>query len=231
MKKLIIALLLVIGAALIWGWQSNYDKDRANLQLGLDSSRILEEQFSKARQIKVATIEGSIVARSTDPGFLGLLKSSQTKKVPFTVDYYIDLSSIDSNDFYWDENSKTMTIKAPDIVVGAPNIDESRADTKLSGIYISRKTGLKLNQQASRAVRIRAEKFAADADNMNKARAEARQAMSEFAQLPLAAMGENDIRIITKFPFDAPADTGENLDRWEVSRSIADIAREMKNKE
>lgn len=227
-NKLIIALLIAIcAAALIWGWQSNRAKEEADLQLGLDSSRILEEQFSKARQIKVASVEGSIVARSTDPGFLGLLKSSQTKKVPFTVDYYIDLASIDSSDFYWDESSKTMTIEAPDIVVGKPNIDESKADTKLSGIYISRKTGLKLNQQASQAIRVRAEKFAKEGENIIKARSEARDALSDFAQLPLAAVGKNGVTIVTKFPFDS----GKNLDRWEVSRSIKDIAREMQNRE
>lgn len=225
LNKFIIAILgIALVSALLWGWQSNRAKEEADLQLGLDSSRILQEQFSKARQIKVATVEGSILARSTDPGFLGILKSSQTKKVPFTVDYFVDLSSIDSSDFYWDENSKTLTVEAPDIVVGNPNVDETKAESKLSGIYISRKTGLKLNQKASNAVRIRAEEFAKSPENINKAREQARAAMQDFAQLPLAAVGKDDVTVVTKFPFDG----SKSLDRWEVSRSIDDIVREMR---
>lgn len=228
MNRLIIAVLaLALSAALFWGWQSNRAKEEADLQLGLDSSRILQEQFGAARQIKVATVEGNILARSTDPGFLGLLKSSQTKQVPFTVDYYIDLSSIDSSDFYWDEQSKTMTITAPDIVIGNPNIDESKAATKVSGVYISRKAGLNLNQKASNAVRVRAEEFAQSPENITKAREQARAAMQDFAKLPLAAVGKNEVTVVTKFPFDG----AKSLDRWQVSRSIEDILRELKSRE
>ncbi len=224
MNKLIIALLLLISSiAIIWGWQSQRAKQEAELQLGLDSSRILEEQFRKARQIKVASIDGSIVARSTDSGFLGILKSSQTKKLPFTVDYYIDLSSMDSSDFYWDKQSKTMIIEAPDVVVGPPNIDETQADTKFSGIFISRKAGLRLNAAASQMVRTRAEKFAHEADNIIAARKEAREALQDFAQLPLASVGIDDVKIIVKFPFDSE----EKIDNWNISRSIQDIASEM----
>ncbi|MFC4292845.1 DUF4230 domain-containing protein [Sphingorhabdus arenilitoris] len=224
-KVAIIVLVLALLGALLWGWQARRGQEQAELQLGLDSSRVLEQQFRAARQIKVAAIDGRIVARSSDDGFFGILKSTQTKSVPFTVDYLVDLSDADASDWRWDEDSRTLIVAIPDVQVGSPNVDESRAVTQQSGIYISREAGLNLNQRAASAVRARAQKFARSPENLQKARAGAKEAVAALARLPLEAAGKSNIKIVVKFPFEG----GENLDRWDESRPIADVIREIES--
>ncbi|NJM50118.1 MAG: DUF4230 domain-containing protein [Sphingomonadales bacterium] len=223
MRKVAVAVLLfALLAALFWGWRAQREQAQAQMQLGLDSSRVVEQQFRAARQIKVAAVDGRIVAKSSDDGLWGLLQSSQVKSVPFTVDYLVDLSDVNASDWRWDEERRTLIVAIPDVAIGSPNVDESRAVTEQSGIYISREAGVKLNQRAAAAVRARAQKFAQSPENLQKARAGARDAVAALARLPLEAAGKDDIKIIVKFPFEG----GENLDRWDESRPIADVVRE-----
>lgn len=214
-------LAVLVAAALIWGWRAQQAKQAAEMQLGIDSSRVLEQQFSKARAIKVATIQGRITAQSSDPGLWGLLQSSQIKAAPFTLDYFVDLSQVDRSDFRWNEASRTLIVQIPDIVLGRPNVDEAGAKAQFSGIYISRGAALRLNKRAATAVMLRARIVAESHENMNKARTAAREAIRDFARLPLEAAGKKGMKIVVKFPFDG----SEKLDQWDESTPIEDIVR------
>jgi hypothetical protein len=71
MRKPGFLLLAVILAALaLFAWWQRSERMEAERRLGLDASRVVAESFSNAAQVKVGTLNGKVVARGEDRGFL-----------------------------------------------------------------------------------------------------------------------------------------------------------------
>ena len=229
MRKLaLVAALAIIGVLALFAWSQYSARQEAERTLGLDASRVLSERFSKASALKVGTLRGEVLARGNDKGFMGVVPSEQTTKVPFTVDYFVDLTKIDQRSYRWDAASRTLTVEVPDVTVAKPNIDEQAAQVSQKGIFISRRAALELGRQTSKRAAARSQQVAQKPENLAKARENARSAVVSMAQGSLAAVGFGDVRVAAAFPWEAKAPSLTS-EQWDRSRRIEDVLEERRN--
>jgi hypothetical protein len=215
---IVVLILVVLGAAL-WSWRADQARKEAELQLGLDSSRIVAQAFASTNQLKVSQLTGKVTARAEDPGMVAVLASSQTMTAPFSVDYFVDLSQVAPADFAWDAKGKKLVIAVPDPLPARPNIDEGAARITQTGLFISRTAALRLARQASVAMAVRAAKEAQTPANMQKAREAARAALRTNALAPLKAAGVDVADVQVRFRSEGRT----NDDVWDYTTRIEDV--------
>lgn len=227
MKRLIFAALLMLAIGVgLFVWSEREARLRAERELGLEASRTVAESFEKAAEVKVGTLRGRVVARGEDEGLLGVVRSEQITAMPFSVDYTVDLKKVGPEAYRWDSSRKVLVIEVPDVEVGQPNVDETEASSKQTGIFISRRAALELSRQTSRRASLRSGEAARKPEHLNHARQNARAVIAQLAQAPLAAAGMGSVRVEVSFPWErraAPDGAGERMDR---SRPMEDVVRE-----
>ena len=220
---LILAGLALLFGLLAWGWQAQRAREAAELQLGLDSTRVLSQAFGATNQLKVAGISGELVARASDPGMLPILSSSQTMKAPYSVDYFIDLGQLQPSAFSWDAKGKRIVIELPDVTTAKPNIDTAAASVSQSGLYITRGAGLRMQRAAAQALALRAGEEAKKPENLAKARAAALAAVKANALGPLRAAGKDDVSVEVRFAFQR----NNSDDVWDYTTPIDQVAEKL----
>jgi hypothetical protein len=214
-----LVVLLALGAG--WWWMDRRAK-QAERQLGLDAARTLSESFAKARQLKVATLSGEVLATGSDRGFMGLLPSSQTIKYPYAVDYFVDLGALDRSAWRWDAATRTMTVRLPDVAPGRPSIDASRASfVGTTGAFMSRGASQRLSTQVAGRATLRAQETAKKPEHLTRARASAREAVAGLVEAPLAAAGLGEVTVVVRFPWEGQG-AGVPVP-WDTSRSLPEV--------
>ena len=223
MRSSVIATLLVllIAGAGLWYWQRQ--REMAELQLAIDSTRVLSQAFAAANQLKVAGISGELVARADDPGMIAILASSQTMKAPYTVDYFIDLARVGQRGFSWNADAKRLVIELPDLTIGKPNIDASTASVTQSGLYISRAAGIRMQRKAAQALAGKAGELANSPENLKRARDAAKLAVRQNALAPLHAAGIADVDVDVRFVFER----NNSDDLWDYTTPIDQVAERL----
>lgn len=213
--------VLAFAAAL---WWTNTRADRAERQLGLDAARTLSETFAKARDLRVATLSGEVIARGSDPGFARVLPTTMTVRYPYSVDYFLELKRVDPAAYRWDAATRTMTLRLPDIAAAKPNVDAARAERiDTSGVFMSRDAAQRLNTQAAARAALRAAQSAAKLDHMNRARASAKEAMTVLVATPLRAAGLGEVKVAVRYPWE-PDSVGAAIP-WDESRAVEQVVR------
>ncbi len=214
--------LLTLGAWLGYQrWVNPYAIEREDR---IAMSQIVTATFAKQSALKVGTLTGTVQATAADARMGGLLLSDQLMQAPYSVDYTVDLSKLSLADYMWDANAQTLTMRAPDVVVGAPNIDEAKMAVQRRGIFITRDAFDAMSRTASR----RAGKIAADKarspDMIAQARDNARAALAKLLRAPLTVAGKPSIKIVIRFP----ADGIKSSERWDESRTLAEVLGDTK---
>lgn len=225
-RRLTIVLVVVLLALAAGGaWWMKARTDRAERQLGLEAARTLSETFAKARSLKVATLSGDVIATASDPGYLGMLPSGQTVKYPYSVDYFVDLASLDRAAWLWDVETKTMTVRLPDVAPAKPNIDASRARyVGTSGLFMTRGAAQRLNTQVAGRAALRAEVSSRKPEHIDRARQSARDAIAGLIAPPLAQAGLRDVKVVVRFPWEG---VGAGVPvRWDESRAVGEVYRD-----
>ena len=216
-----LAIVAIVGALGVW--QANRRAVRAEAEAGLASARVLESVFERTAKLQVATLGGRASAQSVVSGFF---ESRQTTRAPFTVVYTIDLRRIDQRDYRWNPRDRIMTVQIPAVAVGEPAIDMTRAETEQSGIWISRDAGQKLQKTAATRLYAVAAREAAKPENVDKAQEAARAEVARLIAAPLAAAGQDGVRVVVRLPGEAkPAALTD--EQWDVSRSLEEIYRDV----
>jgi Protein of unknown function (DUF4230) len=222
LKIAVAAILLLAVAAAIW-W-ANDRADRAERQLGLDAARTLSETFAKARDLRVATLSGEVIARGSDPGFANLLPTSMTVRYPYSVDYFLDLRRVDGKAYRWDAAARTMTVRLPDVTAARPNVDAGGAERiGTTGVFMSRDAAQRLNGQVAARAVLRAAESAKKREHLDRARASAREAMQDLVGTPLRAAGLGEVKVVVRYPWEAASD-GVPV-RWDESRPVEQVVR------
>jgi hypothetical protein len=222
LKLAALAAFLLVAALAVW-W-ANARADRAERQLGLDAARTLSETFTKARDLRVATLSGEVIARGSDPGFANLLPTSMTVRYPYSIDYFVDLRRIDGSAYRWDEATKTMTVRMPDVVPARPNVDAGgAARIGTTGMFMSRDAAQRLNGQVAARAALRASESAKKREHLDRARASAREAMQDLVGTPLRAAGLGAVKVAVRYPWEAASD-GVPV-RWDESRPVEQVVR------
>jgi type II secretory pathway pseudopilin PulG len=219
-RRLTIVAVLVLGViAAVAFWALSNRTDRAERQLGLDAARTLSETFAKARDLRVATLSGEVIARGNDPGFAQLLPTSMTVRYPYSVDYFVDLRRIDRSGYRWDAASKTMTVRLPDVVPARPNVDAGGGERiGTTGVFMSRDAAQRLNAQVAARASIRAGESSRKREHLDRARASAREAMQELVGTPLRAAGLGEVKVVVRYPWE-PVGAGAAV-RWDESTPL-----------
>lgn len=187
---------------------------------GLAVARVVRATFRGASDLKVSTLSGTVQGVATDKGALGMLRSERVMKAPFSVDYFVDLSGMGPGDFRWNPETRTLLVTAPDVRVGAVNVDESRTYIdRTSGLYVSRAAMARLRQGSSARAHGVARTEAFKPENIAAARENARRALSGLLGAPLQAAGLGQVAVTVRF---AGEQRGQG-DQWDLSRSLEEV--------
>ncbi len=215
-------LILFVGAAMLVGWQ-RYNRDYVVTveDDGSAVTKIIAEKIGGTSDLRVSRLNGTIQSTAQDVRGFGWLKSDQVVKMPYSVDYFIDLSGLSAGDLEWDEKARTLIVNAPDVKPDTPNVDEARRTlVKTSGLFVTREAGEALSRKASAHAQARAEASARSPERMAQAREYGRTAIAKVMGAPLAAMGFGDARVIVTFP---PERKSNNRDQWDVTTPINQV--------
>lgn len=221
----IIGLIIIIAGLAFYAKYQGGRADEAEANLPSEAAKVIDVKFAKTTTLRVATISGKIIVRADDPGFAGLLSSSQTQKLPFSADYFVELGKVNINNYRWLEAEKTMIIEIPDVTLSRPNVDEaSQIASRSKGIIVTREAASRLQQQlSSRAVNA-ANAEAKKPANLEKARDSARKAVQNIISAPLQAAGFGRIKVLTRFPWER---RGLVAERWDESKPLSEIIRSL----
>lgn len=214
--------ILLMGGAMLVGWQ-RYDRDYvvAVEDDGSAVTKVIAERLSGTSSLKVSELSGTIQSTAQDVRGFGFLKSDQVVKMPFSVDYFVDLSDLSASDLEWNPASKTLIVNAPDVKLGKPNVDESRRTlVRTNGLFVTRDAGAELARRVSAHAQARAEKTARSPERIAQARDYGRAAIGKLMGAPLAAMGYGDARVIVTYPTERPP---SNRDRWDVTTPVNEV--------
>jgi Protein of unknown function (DUF4230) len=212
----------LVGVLILGGWlgysklQQPYAVERED-RMAL--SGVVTATFGKASALKVGTLSGTVQATAADARLGGLLQSDSVMRAPYSVDYALDLSKLTLRDFQWDAGDRVLTVRVPEVIAAAPNIDETKMTVERRGVFITRGAFDSMGRIAStRAARIAADK-AATPEMMAKARANARAALADLLKAPLKAAGMRKVTVAVRFASEGI----RSNERWDESRSLAEI--------
>jgi len=152
----------------------------------------------EARYVSVVT---------TDKSSFGL-SAERTLILPGDVRYELNLAALAPKDLSWDGDSKTLSVKLPEIEIAGPDVDLAHAreygSSGLLGVFTDARSQL---DEANRAKAVADLRQQAQAPvPMRLAREAARQDIERSFALPLTAAGFKDVKVVARFPEDG--DTG-----------------------
>ncbi|BAV64512.1 DUF4230 domain-containing protein [Sphingobium cloacae] len=218
-----VALLVLIAAgAMLTGWQ-RYNRDYVVTveEDGSAVTKLIAERFAGASSLKVSELSGTVQSTAQDVRGFGWLKSDQVVKMPFSVDYFVDVSRIGPGDLEWNEKTRTLIVNAPDVKPARPNVDEAaRTLVRTSGMFVTRQAAEELSRRTSAHAQGRAEKEARSPERMAQARDYGRAALGKLLGAPLGVMGYGDARVIVTFP---PERAGTSKEQWDVTTPINEV--------
>ena len=215
--------VMMLIAALMWiGWQQ-YDRDYvvATEDDGSAVTKIIAARFASTGSLKVSELSGTVQSTASDIRGFGWLKSDQVVKMPFSVDYFIETSTIGQNDLEWVPQSRTLIVNAPEITVARPNVDEARRTlVKTTGLFVTREAGEELSRRTSAYAQAKALSEARSPERIAQARENGRKALAALLGTPLKKMGYKEVRVLVTFPSERPA---QNREQWDVTTPIDQV--------
>lgn len=151
----------------------------------------------------------------------GVLEARKTLIMPGTVSYEVDLARLEQQDVRWDETTKTLSIRIPEVQVVGPQVDFNQVrEYDNNGVLLQVTDAEARLDAANRAAGQRElVRQAREAAPMNLAREATRRAVERSFAMPLSAVGmEAKVRVF--FPNELSSNDNE---RWDVSRPIRDV--------
>ncbi|TKD50722.1 DUF4230 domain-containing protein [Sphingomonas baiyangensis] len=232
LRALIAAAALAVIALV--GWLA-YERYREQYQVtpadptqpdGPAVTQIVTARLAGLASLKVAELSGTVQSRATDVRGFGMLKSEQLVKMPYSVDYFVDVSRIGPGDVQWSAETRTLVVDAPDVMVARPNVrvgDQTLAQT--TGLIVTREASEQLARRVAANAQGAARREAMSPERVAQAREHGREAVGALMATPLAALGYGDARVLVTFPGDPGRRSGE---RWDVSKSPAQAIKDAR---
>jgi hypothetical protein len=153
------------------------------------------------------------------------MSAERTLILPGQVRYEVDLASLDQKDVSWNEETKTLNIRIPEIEIAGPEVDIAAAREYGGGGLIGAITNAKSQlDQANRAAAVAdLRKQAAAPTPMRLARESARQAIERSFAMPLRAAGYEDVKVVARFAVEEGSRDPSFIDQ---SRSYNEVLEE-----
>ena len=221
MVKTLLAAAILIAAG--YGLARFFDRQEQKEVATSDIDRLVVALRDNRNRLEVYRMAGTVTTkRRTTGGLGGILNGEITVKQPWSLSYFVDLGAVRLDDYVWDERTRTLLVRAPPARPDPPNIDESRQVVAYQGPLITRDMQTRLRTGIAIGARQQAAAEGDKPDNRAAADEAARKAIARNLQGPLRAAGLGDVTIVVRDPASGTRD-GE---RWDVSRSIADVLEE-----
>ncbi len=220
---MLLTILLVIGLIGAGYLIARYVDRKEQQEVGKsDLNEIVVALREQRNRLEVYRISGSVTtaARATG-GPADILKGTMKVRQPWSVAYFGDMGDLSLNDYIWDEPTRTLIVRAPSVRPDPPNIDESRQIVAYEGPIITRNMQTQLRAGIARTAVSQANSEAVKPENLAAANRAARERIAANLEGPLRAVGVRDVRIQV-----VPRETSVNGERWDVSRSIAEVLAE-----
>lgn len=157
--------------------------------------------------------------RRVQGGPFDMLPGAIKVRQPFSVDYSIEMGDVSFDDYIWDARTRTLIVRSPQPKHDPPNIDASRQVVVIQGPWITRAMQDSLRDSAALGAKKQASDEAEKPENIAAAERAARVAIVANIRRPLRAVGLGDITIVAA----GSADDEQGGERWDVSRSIAQV--------
>lgn len=216
---IVLALLAALGFVAYREHRERALREAAELQAGVDASRVLSVTFERTGALRAARLRGEIQSRGACTSAY-LFTDGQQTVAPYTVDYLVDLAKIGRGSFRWNARDRVMFVDLPGVTVEPPAIDMGRARSRQTGAFISRACGLAMGQQIAKQLSGAAWVHARSPDYVARARESARAVVAQLVAAPLAAAGLGKVDVRVRLP-DDPRPVGD--ERWDRSRSIDEV--------
>ncbi|HCJ45167.1 MAG TPA: DUF4230 domain-containing protein [Erythrobacter sp.] len=196
-------IVIVLLAAVAWlGWRAFFYQEEGD---PVGSAMLA---FEKQNSLTVFSSRFEVVAESVDRrGVLNidLLESRQAAIIPATVEYRLDLSTMDRDRFAWDAGSETLSVVLPALRISRPNLDEAAQTTFTEGTYVTRDASADLARNNSQQAERKAAAFAKNPEVLALARQAAKDAVRQNLTIPLQMAGYGDVTVNVRFD-DEPQD-------------------------
>lgn len=190
-------IVIVLLAAVAWlGWRAFFYKEEGD---PVGSAMLA---FQKQNSLTVFSSRFEVVAESTNStGVLGidLLKSRQAAIIPATVEYRLDLASMDRDRFKWTDATDTLDVTLPPLRISRPNLDEAQAKTYTQGNFVTGSAAQALAKNNSQQAEGKANAFAKNPEVLNLARQAAKEAVRQNLAIPLQVAGHGDVKVNVRF--------------------------------
>ena len=190
-------IVIVLLAAVAWlGWRAFFYQEEGD---PVGSAMLA---FEKQNSLTVFSSRFEVVAESVDRrGVLNidLLESRQAAIIPATVEYRLDLSTMDRDRFAWDAGSETLSVVLPALRISRPNLDEAAQTTFTEGTYVTRDASTDLARNNSQQAERKAAAFAKNPEVLALARQAAKDAVRQNLTIPLQMAGYGDVTVDVRF--------------------------------
>ena len=194
-------IVIVLLAAVAWrGWRAFFYQEEGD---PVGSAMLA---FEKQNSLTVFSSRFEVVAESVDRrGVLNidLLESRQAAIIPATVEYRLDLSTMDRDRFAWDAGSETLSVVLPALRISRPNLDEAAQTTFTEGTYVTRDASTDLARNNSQQAERKAAAFAKNPEVLALARQAAKDAVRQNLAIPLQIAGYGDVTVAVRFDGEA----------------------------
>ena len=194
-------IVILLLAAVAWlGWRAFFYQEEGD---PVGSAMLA---FEKQNSLTVFSSRFEVVAESEDTrGVLGvdLLKSRQAAIIPATVEYRLDLSSMDRDRFEWDAENERLDVVLPALRISRPNLDEAQQKVFTEGSWVTRDASADLARNNSLQAERRAAAFAKNPQVLALARQAAKEAVRQNLAIPLQIAGYGDVTVEVRFDGEA----------------------------
>lgn len=168
-------------------------------------AKVVSETFKDEFEVKVANVSGMQDVTSVNYGWL--FKTKQRALLPYSVDYFLNLSKLDRSDLRFNPTARVLVVRVPEVTVAQPNVDEAKIKIlNREGWFRSTKAGENLARRASKLAERGARKSASDPAKLEKAREHARTKIGTLLRLPLESAGLQDVKVVIHFPTEGNID-------------------------
>ena len=196
--------ILMLALAAWLGWRAFFHEEEGDVV----ASAMLA--FEKQNTLTVFSSRFDVVAESVNTPSIGpfevdALESRQAMIVPAMVEYRLDLSQMERDDFTWSPETETLDVTLPGLRISRPNLDEADARYFTEGVYVSRDASTSLSANNSRQAEERAIAFAKNSEMLRLARDAAKDAIRQNLAIPLQVAGYGDVTVNVRFGGEAAA--------------------------
>ncbi len=187
---------LLLAATLFLGWRAYVYQEEGD---PVGSAMLA---FEKQNSLIVFASRFEVVAESEYEQTIATVPVRRVRQamiVPASIDYRLDLSAMQRDDFAWDEASQTLTVTLPQVQTSRPNLDEANARLFTEGLFNTGGSQQVLSGKNSQVAEQKAAAFARSPEVLALARTAAREAVRQNLAVPLQVAGFEQARVAVRF--------------------------------